>query len=62
MNSKNILLTHFSQRYPKVPSFDDQAYGNSNIGVAFDMMRINLNNFAKLRHFSAALQMLFKEK
>jgi len=61
MNSKNILLTHFSQRYPKVPSFDEKAYGNLNIGVAFDMMRMNLDNFEKLKYFSPALQMLFKE-
>jgi ribonuclease Z len=61
MNSKNVLLTHFSQRYPKIPSFDEKTYGNLNIGVAFDMMRINLDNFAKLKYFSSALQTLFKE-
>ena len=61
MNAKNVMLTHFSQRYPKIPLIDEEKFGKQNIGFAYDMMRINLVNFGKLKYFSAALQMLFKE-
>lgn len=39
MNAKNIMLTHFSQRYAKLPRFNDN-FAN-NIGIAFDNMQVN---------------------
>lgn len=38
MNAKNIVLTHFSQRYAKLPRFNDNF--SNNIGIAFDNMQV----------------------
>lgn len=38
MNAKNILLTHFSQRYAKIPRFNDNF--SENVGIAFDNMQV----------------------
>lgn len=37
MNAKFTILTHFSQRYYKIPLIDE--FGD-NVGVAFDNMRV----------------------
>lgn len=39
MNAKFILLTHFSQRYAKLPRFNDNF--TDNVGIAFDNMMVN---------------------
>lgn len=38
MNAKYTLLTHFSQRYAKLPRFNDNFSGN--VGIAFDNMQV----------------------
>lgn len=38
MKAKFILLTHFSQRYAKLPRFDDNIADN--VGIAFDNMQV----------------------
>lgn len=38
MKAKFILLTHFSQRYAKLPRFDDNTADN--VGIAFDNMQV----------------------
>lgn len=38
MKAKFILLTHFSQRYAKLPRFDDNFA--ENVGIAFDNMQV----------------------
>ncbi|KAF2360273.1 tRNase Z endonuclease [Trinorchestia longiramus] len=41
MEAKNVLLTHFSQRYSKVPLInEDSDQDLSNVALAFDFMRI----------------------
>ena len=40
------LLTHFSQRYPKIPVFDD-SFASSTC-IAFDMMTVNLAGASSL--------------
>eukprot|EP00889_Picochlorum_renovo_P000432 jgi/Picre1/27462/NNA_000429.t1 len=40
------LLTHFSQRYPKIPVIDETTLHSSNhVGVAFDLMTVRLSTF-----------------
>lgn len=39
MNAKHILLTHFSQRYAKLPRFNDNFA--ENVGIAFDNMQVS---------------------
>lgn len=38
MNAKFTLLTHFSQRYAKLPRFNDNF--SENVGIAFDNMQV----------------------
>lgn len=39
MKAKFIILTHFSQRYAKIPLFHDTF--TDNVGIAFDNMRVS---------------------
>lgn len=41
MNARHILLTHFSQRYAKVPIINDLP---TNVGIAFDNMKVSKYN------------------
>lgn len=38
MGAKFTLLTHFSQRYAKIPLFNDKF--SASVGIAFDNMRV----------------------
>ena len=40
MGAKFTLLTHFSQRYSKIPVLDE-IEGQDNVGIAFDNMVVN---------------------
>ena len=68
MKARTILLTHFSQRYPKIPiicSGEDSAPGDnstedsSNVAVAFDLMTLNLDQMEWAHHLLPVLQALF---
>ncbi|CAM6036402.1 unnamed protein product [Sphagnum compactum] len=54
------ILTHFSQRYPKIPVFDDSY--TSRTCIAFDMMSVNLADLPLLPSLLPALKALFKEE
>jgi ribonuclease Z len=60
MGARRILLTHFSQRYQKIPVMDSST--DQVAIVAFDYMRCRLGDFAKLAHFRPALLKLYEEK
>jgi ribonuclease Z len=60
MGARRILLTHFSQRYQKIPVMDSKS--DQVAIVAFDYMRCLLGDFAKLAHFRPALLKLYEEK
>lgn len=63
MRAKNLLLTHFSQRYPKIPDLEQLSLKcGLHIAVAFDMMRVPLIDFYKLAHYYPAFSFLFEEK
>jgi ribonuclease Z len=51
------LLTHFSQRYPKIPVIDDTFATHT--GIAFDMMRLNLADLPALPSLVPALRAVF---
>ncbi|RWS25105.1 zinc phosphodiesterase ELAC protein 2-like protein [Leptotrombidium deliense] len=59
MKAKNTILTHFSQRYSKIPliSFSDMG----NVGIAFDNMRIRYCDLPKLPHLIEPLKILFHD-
>ena len=59
MNAKNVLLTHYSQRYPKLPTLPTGLI--INIGFAFDLMTVPFSDFWKLPKYNEALSELFKD-
>ncbi|XP_074040729.1 ribonuclease Z isoform X2 [Leptinotarsa decemlineata] len=59
MNAKNIILTHFSQRYARLPRFNENF--NNNVGVAFDNMQVSLDNVSLLPELQPALKLMFAE-
>lgn len=60
MNAKHVLLTHFSQRYPKVPNID-KSYQELT-GIAFDMTRMHMNELDCLPMSLDAVRALFAEE
>lgn len=59
MKASSTLLTHFSQRYPKVPIFTD---ANASVGVAFDLMQVRVGELEKLPIFVKALKVLYNDE
>ncbi len=57
MKAEMILLTHFSQRYPKIPNLEKT--GHEKVGVAFDLMDIKWKNFPLLPKLMPVLSYLF---
>lgn len=53
-----IILTHFSQRYPKIPVFEDVHMHNTCIG--FDLMSINMADLPVLPKVLPHLKLLFR--
>ena len=60
MNAKNILLTHFLARYPKMPpsSYFTQREGPT-ITLAFDHARIRIGDMKKLSTYLPAIEQSF---
>ncbi|KAI8807054.1 beta-lactamase-like protein, partial [Cladochytrium replicatum] len=65
MQARYVLLTHFSQRYPKIPVFEDAVEQNAPdnevpiVGIAFDLMSIKLKQLRRLPMFIPALKELY---
>ena len=55
MKAKFTLLTHFSQRYTKMPLLDE-IKGNPNVGIAFDMMTVHPDNMKFIPSIYPALE------
>ncbi|KAI1430564.1 hypothetical protein GGR50DRAFT_684391 [Xylaria sp. CBS 124048] len=67
MGARRILLTHFSQRYQKVPLLEDgfqidaESAKKEVVLVAFDYMRIKVGDFRKAQAFLPAVQALLEQ-
>ncbi|KAJ8922916.1 hypothetical protein NQ315_001458 [Exocentrus adspersus] len=59
MNAKHILLTHFSQRYAKLPRFNDNFA--ENVGIAFDNMLMKMDELPLVPYLYPALKLMFAE-
>jgi ribonuclease Z len=57
MNARYTLLTHFSQRYSKLP-FITETF-TDRVGVAFDNMRLRLSDVSKLGPLVDVMKVLF---
>ncbi|PON46911.1 tRNase Z endonuclease [Parasponia andersonii] len=55
-----IILTHFSQRYPKIPVFDETHMCNT--CIAFDMMSVNVADLPVLPRVLPYLKLLFRNE
>ncbi|XP_069510615.1 zinc phosphodiesterase ELAC protein 2 [Ambystoma mexicanum] len=60
MNAEFIMLNHFSQRYAKIPLFSSDF--NEKVGIAFDHMRIQIDDFKAIPKLTPALKALFAEE
>eukprot|EP00755_Sulcionema_specki_P028337 Sspe_Gene.89669::Locus_61388_Transcript_1_1_Confidence_1.000_Length_2213::g.89669::m.89669/K00784/rnz; ribonuclease Z len=58
MNAKCTMLTHFSQRYPKVPPTTDNSGKVGNVGLAFDLMTVRIQDGERLEALKGPLRVL----
>lgn len=62
MKAKNVLLTHFSTRFPKTPQItiapEDEDTGPT-IAIAFDHATVSLGNLWKLNRYLPAVEQSF---
>jgi ribonuclease Z len=60
MKAKYTLLTHFSQRYSKLPHINELF--DHRIGIAFDNMSIRLTDMEKMHHLVKVMKVFFAEE
>ena len=61
MKPEFTILTHFSQRYPKIPSFLMADQLHSRVAIAFDCMSVNLKRLDELHSFLPVMRDIFTE-
>ena len=61
MGTGFTMLTHFSQRYAKVPVFDE-IEGRDNVGIAFDHLSVSPRTLGMLHHIYEPLKVIFEEE
>lgn len=59
MNAKYTLLTHFSQRYAKIPRIEQHLV--ENVGIAFDNMEVVLSDLNDLNVLYPTMKKIFPE-
>ncbi|KAG8949139.1 hypothetical protein FRC00_008236 [Tulasnella sp. 408] len=73
MNAKNILLTHFSQRYPKMPELQAPALADESltspseeplapVAIAFDCATLRLGSLWKMEKYMGAMAQTFEKE
>ena len=61
MNAKYTILTHFSQRYAKLPMIDVESFEENKVGCAFDNLRLRRGDYDRLVHLNRALNICFMD-
>ncbi len=62
MNAKACILTHFSQRYPRIPPLrEEDSQLPFPVAFAFDFMQVKPQNISRASKLTSALRMLFPE-
>lgn len=67
MQAQHIILTHFSQRYAKLPRMQQLVGGDdgqpqlNNVSIAFDNMQVTLGDLEQFHYMYPALHALFAE-
>ena len=62
MRAKAVILTHFSQRYPKVPPVAKSTRHNAPIVFAFDFTRVTPENLLVAADLTPAMRLLYSEE
>jgi len=62
MGAKNVVLTHFSSRYPRVPPLPDYLLEAGNVSVAFDNMVVNFDTLPLLPRMLHVFRELYKKE
>jgi ribonuclease Z len=62
MNAKSVILTHFSQRYPKIPPIANAINQNAPIIFAFDFIKVTPGNLLAASKLTPALRLLHPEQ
>lgn len=60
MNAKYTILTHFSQRYAKIPRIEQHLVDN--IGIAFDNMEVISSDLSHLNILYPAMKKMFPDQ
>jgi ribonuclease Z len=61
MKAKNVLLTHFSTRFPKTPQMISAPADATDptIAIAFDHVTVSIGNLWKLNRYLPAIEQSF---
>jgi ribonuclease Z len=61
MKAKNVLLTHFSTRFPKTPQMTTASAEDTdpNIAIAFDHATVSIGDLWKLNRYLPAIEQSF---
>eukprot|EP00111_Clytia_hemisphaerica_P001366 TCONS_00003881-protein len=58
MKAKNLVMTHFSQRYPRIPKLKNTPI-TSHCAIAFDHMELSLEDVPKFQHYIPKIVQMF---
>ncbi|XP_055837284.1 ribonuclease Z, mitochondrial [Episyrphus balteatus] len=59
MNAKHTILTHFSQRYAKLPRIPEGLL--SNVAIAFDFMQVSVDDLKNFSSMYPVMKLMFSE-
>lgn len=60
MGVKGVVLTHFSQRYPKLPVLSEAVEEGMEVILAFDLCRVRVGDMERFEGFIPGLRELYK--
>lgn len=62
MGARGVVLTHFSQRYPKLPVLSEAVEEGMEVVLAFDLCRVRVRDMGRFEGFLPALRELYKDE
>ncbi|KAJ1367478.1 Ribonuclease Z [Parelaphostrongylus tenuis] len=62
MNARNVILTHFSARYPKVPALPAYLEKCGNVGVAMDNLRVRIDQLELIPKLLPVFREIYQEE
>lgn len=61
MKVKYVVLTHFSQRYPKLPKLNTtEDLGDLKVGIAFDLLTMQMGDLEEMMKYREVLESFFE--